>query len=151
MTIGESVTEIGSNAFNGCSRLTSVTIPKSVTEIDYGAFRDCTGLTSIYTLNPEPPTCHKSGSYDVFYNVNKSTCTLYVPEGSLEAYSTANQWQDFLNIVEFDVTPVSDITADGNDDVLGYYTTDGKKVPSLQRGVNIIRYSDGTTKKVLVK
>ncbi len=31
------------------------------------------------------------------------------------------------------------------------YTTDGKQVPSLQQGMNIIRYSDGTARKVLVK
>ncbi len=34
---------------------------------------------------------------------------------------------------------------------VGYYTTDGRKVPSPQRGINIVRYSDGTTKKVRVK
>ncbi|MCD8266897.1 MAG: hypothetical protein LUC33_07070 [Prevotellaceae bacterium] len=31
------------------------------------------------------------------------------------------------------------------------YTTDGKKISSPQSGINIIRYSDGTVKKVLVK
>ncbi len=43
----ESVTEIGSSAFYGCTGLTSVTIPESVTDIGDDAFRDCTGLTSI--------------------------------------------------------------------------------------------------------
>ena len=46
-TIPESVTEIGSVAFIGCSSLTSITIPKSVTKIGRGAFCDCCGLTSI--------------------------------------------------------------------------------------------------------
>ncbi|MBO4841670.1 MAG: leucine-rich repeat protein [Bacteroidaceae bacterium] len=32
-----------------------------------------------------------------------------------------------------------------------YFTVDGCKQASLQKGINIIRYSDGTTKKVLVK
>ncbi|MBO7068142.1 MAG: leucine-rich repeat protein [Bacteroidaceae bacterium] len=32
-----------------------------------------------------------------------------------------------------------------------YYTADGRKLPAPQKGINIIRYSDGTTKKVLVK
>ena len=31
------------------------------------------------------------------------------------------------------------------------YTPDGKPIETLQKGVNIIRYSDGQTKKVLVK
>lgn len=31
------------------------------------------------------------------------------------------------------------------------YHTDGKRVPTLQRGINIIRMGDGTTKKIMVK
>ena len=47
ITIGNSVTSIGRNAFYGCKGSTSVTIPDSVTSIGYSAFGDCTGLTSI--------------------------------------------------------------------------------------------------------
>ena len=45
--IPNSVTEIGDNAFEGCTGLTSVTIPNSVTEIGSWAFSGCTGLTSV--------------------------------------------------------------------------------------------------------
>ena len=50
-TIPNSVTEIGSSAFSGCTGLTSVTIPNSVTEICSSAFSGCTGLTSITIPN----------------------------------------------------------------------------------------------------
>ena len=43
----KSVTSIGSEAFDGCSRLTSITIPDSVTSIGRYAFRGCSSLTSI--------------------------------------------------------------------------------------------------------
>ena len=44
---GDTVTSIGSSAFEDCTRLTSITIPDSVTSIGEDAFEDCTKLTSI--------------------------------------------------------------------------------------------------------
>lgn len=46
VTIGNSVTSIGSSAFFDCSSLTSITIPDSVTAIGSEAFSYCTSLTS---------------------------------------------------------------------------------------------------------
>jgi hypothetical protein len=85
---------IGDNAFRKCSGLTSITIPESVTSILGAAFSNCSGLTSVTNLRPLPQTIISN----VFGNVNKATCILYVSEGSVAAYQAADYWKDFLNI-----------------------------------------------------
>jgi len=51
VTIPESVTEIGDDAFAHCEALTGVTIPNSVTMIGNGAFLSCTKLTNVTIPN----------------------------------------------------------------------------------------------------
>ena len=51
LTIGNSVSSIGSNAFSGCTGLTSINIPNRVTSIGDYAFSGCSGLTSIEIPN----------------------------------------------------------------------------------------------------
>ena len=45
--IPEGVTEIGDDAFHGCTSLESITIPEGVTKIGYASFSRCTSLKSI--------------------------------------------------------------------------------------------------------
>ena len=51
INIPSSVTTIGSSAFEGCSGLTSINIPSSVTTIGSSAFEGCSGLTSVTIPN----------------------------------------------------------------------------------------------------
>jgi hypothetical protein len=96
ITIPNSVTTIGIGAFGAGGRcdLTSITIPGSVDSIGNIAFLSCTDLTSITVLSSDPIFIPS----EVFDNVTKSTAILYVPQGSVNAYSSADVWGDFENI-----------------------------------------------------
>jgi len=47
ISIGEGVTSVGSNAFDGCEAVKSVSLPTTLKAIGYHAFSKCSGLTSI--------------------------------------------------------------------------------------------------------
>ena len=98
ITIPNSVTSIGEAAFEDCSLLLSINIPKSVTHIGSYAFYYCSGLMSIYANSSIP--IDLTNISDVFYTVSKTNCILYVPIGSKTSYQNAEQWKDFLKIVE---------------------------------------------------
>jgi hypothetical protein len=100
VTIPNTVTTIGEWAFFHCNGLTSVTIGNSVTMLGEYVFGYCSGLTEIINLNPTPIAINAN----VFEGVNKPTCVLKVPAGSLSAYRAANVWKDFLNIEEISVS-----------------------------------------------
>ena len=95
--IPNSVTSIGYYAFYGCSGLTELTLPDSVASIGDGAFICCSDLSKITSLAEIPPMC----GFKVFNGVNKTNCELIVPEGSVAAYTRAEDWNKFSNIRGF--------------------------------------------------
>ena len=97
-----------------------------------------------------PPACGVA----VFRGIDKSLCTLKVPKGSKDAYSQADGWKDFVdNIEEVDVTGIEAVTAEGvsNADITDIYDLNGRRRDTLQPGINIVKMSNGTTKKVVAK
>ena len=144
VTIPNSVTSIGERAFMGCSGLTSVTIGNSVTSIGERAFEDCLRLTSIYSYI-ENPTSNTGSKFD---SSNYTDATLYVPSGTKDKYLATAGWKKFTNIVEMGETAVKEISA-SNTNEAKYFSLDGKQFSRPRKGLNILKMSDGTTRKVV--
>ena len=83
LTIPESFTSIGSNAFAGCSGLTSVIIPESVTSIGSYAFGYCEGLTSV-TI---PESVTSIGEYVFAYCYGLTSVTISEGVTSIGEYT----------------------------------------------------------------
>lgn len=98
MEMPTSLKAIAINTFTNCTGLTSITIPSGVTFIGNEAFSGCTGLKSIYAKAATPISI--TNATNVFNNINKNTCTLYVPVGSKSLYKAEYQWKDFILVVE---------------------------------------------------
>ena len=164
ITIPNSVTSIGESAFYKCRSLTSITIPNSVTSIGYQAFWDCSGLISVTIPNRvthirerafegcnslEEIYCHAEQTptvYDnTFKDVDVSDVTLYVPRNSYQQYKEHPIWGKFDIAIGTGIKSLTPTLSEGEGE---WFDLSGRKLDKPQRGINIIRYSDGTTKKV---
>jgi hypothetical protein len=100
VTIGNSVTSIGSYAFYGCTSLTSITIPESVTEIGVFTFNSCSSLKEVYCKPTTPPTIFEYSWAWCAFDDNASGRKIYVPRNSVEAYKTAQYWSEYADYIE---------------------------------------------------
>ena len=73
-----------------------------------------------------------------------------VDEDAKTAYQAQAPWNEYeIVVIPTDIEEVgTDKTAPT---IVGYYGLNGKLINGKQRGAVIVRYSDGTTRKVLVK
>ena len=137
--------KLGDGAFSGCSGLTSLTIPSSVTSIGNYAFVGCSGLISIYAYMEKIPEF----GYNVF-NCNAKNCTVYVPKGTIEDYKLS-EFGYFEKKVEFDASGIDKVTTSADAKEVSRYSANGQRLSAPAKGLNIVKYSDGSVKKVVVQ
>ena len=153
LKLNEGLQTISFNAFGEACSLEKLVIPASVDSIGsldaYGngvkLLRKAEGLTEIHNLatTPQPIYC------DFFDNLELyNTVQLYVPAGSEELYKNAPFWKKFANI-NTDYSSIDHLNGETDATVVGIYTQDGLQTDELQQGVNIVRMSDGTSRKVI--
>lgn len=143
-----SVNSIEGYTFADCSSLTSVNIPIDFYFLGPSAFENCTELTSIYMYSTEFLTIGFIGE-EAFKGCNANNCTVYVPKGTLDAYSKS-KFNYFKNIVEFEATSINKTTSNGVKEI-SRYNSNGQQLTTPIKGINIIKYSDGSIRKVIVK
>lgn len=115
INLGNSLTKIGNQALCYCYSLTSITIPDSVTTIEYDVFRSCSNLQTVIigsgvktmgkylfsycrkleNVYCKPATPPSVGPY-MFYECT-SLHNIYVPTNSVNAYKSADVWQEYAD------------------------------------------------------
>jgi hypothetical protein len=147
IVIPNSVKRILDFSFAYCNRLSKVVIGSSVKELSHSVFFQCSNLSKVSCYAENPPEVLN----DAFEGVPLNEATLYVPAGSLEKYKKKDLWSEFKKILPLDNTDEIQsidkevpLSSDG-------FSIDGKRQNTSSQGITIIRMTDGTTKKVILK
>lgn len=151
--IPNSVETIGPVAFDGCIYVKTVVIGEGVKTIGESAFSGMGRLEKMYIYARQIPVTElRTG--DMIEETGWNSMILYVPNDLVEEYRQSELpcWSEVrdknilpLNSTEIVRPSYREIRSD-----VRYYL-DGRRLKSPQKGINIIRQSDGTTKKVIVK
>ena len=114
----------------------------------YHTLRD--DIKSIYAFIPHNawPTPVPAGQF--FYGFDVSQSTLFVPQGTRQDYWVAAVWEDFGDIQEYEVSAVNQPAHHSEAKEVSRYSLDGQRLTAPVKGLNIVRYSDGTIKKEAV-
>lgn len=87
-----------------------------------------------------------------FLNSTYINATLYVPKGTKALYESTDGWRQFFNIQEGDpTTGIVSAKDDVNKVEVSRYDIKGQRLNAPRKGINIVRYSDGTTEKIVVR
>ena len=153
-----SVKGIGKDAFKDNKNVTSVILPETITFIEEGAFSGCSGISELTSYNPIPPQITVSAAStrgtsvaSQFEGINKETCILFVPKGSVEAYRNSYGWGDFNIILEIEGNSSSTGIVikpmhKEDDKEEAYYNLCGQRVKTPTKGLYIKK-----GKKILIK
>ena len=93
VTVPYGVTYIGTAAFNSCSNLSKLIIPSSVKSLGANFVRNCNALSQLYINLATPPTVSDVNTY--FGTTTPGNINLHVPYSAKSTYESASGWQGF--------------------------------------------------------
>lgn len=92
------LSEIGYNAFNGCSQLATIELPASLSSIENMAFSGCSELSNIRCLAANPPVIEEATFDDATYD----NSSLSVLNSSLKLYKEDQYWGKFFGFEDIE-------------------------------------------------
>ena len=157
LIVDEGVKYIIDHAFRFFKPLQYVDLPSTLINIGGFAFVDAK-IESLVCRMPQPMNV----PYYFTYFIKEFNSKVYVPKALLDTYKTTktnwnlipaeNFYQIEGNVPESGIlASVKPIESVGKATVKAIYTLNGTKVNSLQHGINIVKMSDGTVRKVMTK
>lgn len=157
LIVDEGVKYITYHAFRNFEPLQYVDLPSTLMNIGAWAFVDAK-IESLVCRMPQPMEV----PYYFTYYIKKFNSKVYVPKALLDTYKTTESYWNLIpaenfyqiegNVPESGIlASVKPIESVGKATVKAIYTLNGTKVNSLQHGMNIVKMSDGTVRKVMTK
>lgn len=157
LIVDEGVKYITYHAFRNFEPLQYVDLPSTLMNIGAWAFVDAK-IESLVCRMPQPMEV----PYYFTYYIKKFNSKVYVPKALLDTYKTTESYWNIIpaenfyqiegNVPESGIlASVKPIESVGKATVKAIYTLNGTKVNSLQHGINIVKMSDGTVRKVMNK
>ena len=155
LIVDEGVKYITDHAFRFFKPLQYVDLPSTLINIGGFAFVDAK-IESLVCRMPHPMNV----PYYFTYFIKEFNSKVYVPKALLDTYKTTETFWNLIpaenfyqiegNVPESGIlASVKPIESVGKATVKAIYTLNGTKVNSLQHGINIVKMSDGTVRKVM--
>ena len=131
----------------GCQALTTISLPACLWSIDKGFLSLCRNLKTIYAYMPDPNAL----IYGDEFSQESREWTLYVPKGMKTVYQNSERWSYCKEIIEMETSGIDSVILNPDAKEVSRYSVNGQRLAVPVKGLNIVKYSDGTARKVVVK
>lgn len=140
LTVPGSVTAIGRSAFADCDKLTEIDLGAGIASLGNRAFNGAP-LASITVRNPQPPTFSTAATTATFGSYDAA---VFVPKGSLEAYTDSEAWRLFTDIREKELSGINDAVTDKETP----FTVDGTTVIATAADITVYDIKGAETARI---
>ena len=131
----------------GCQALTTISLPACLWSIDKGFLSLCRNLKTIYAYMPDPNAL----IYGDEFSQESREWTLYVPKGMKTVYQNSERWSYCKEIIEMETSGIDSVILHPDAKEVSRYSVNGQRLAVPVKGLNIVKYSDGSARKVVVK